>query len=299
MRKAKASLTTPTLLASFAGAIVLWCSVASSWAGSIFLTGHDPDFHSIIGANAAGARTINNAAIDYITDSNFNSFTANGINKFLFVESKISAPSGHLNGVNGITASGFSLGTDFEHHDASTLGAELDELGTKYNAIVVASDFGGVLTQAELNILNARAADIIDFINNDGGLYAMAQGNSGAGLTPNGGHFGFLPFVVSSTVFNQTEVGITVTAFGASLGLTNSDINGNASHNIFTGTFGLDIVDVDRFGNTLTLAGRGTVDMDDGLDNGAIPEPSTVALLALGVFSVLIRSRCKVTHGNN
>jgi hypothetical protein len=48
----------------------------------------------------------------------------------------------------------------------------------------VASDFGGILTQAELNILNADSSNIINFPNSGGGLYAMAEHNSGAGLTP-------------------------------------------------------------------------------------------------------------------
>jgi hypothetical protein len=34
-----------------------------------------------------------------------------------------------------------------------------------------------------------------------------------------------------------------LTAAGLSLGLTNSDINGNFSHNIFTATGGMNIVD--------------------------------------------------------
>lgn len=160
------------------------------WAGSIFLTGHDPDFHASGGpGNPIGAQNINNAAINFVTDPMFNVFSANGINEFLFVESKISPPSGHRNGVNGLTASGFSQGIDFEHHDSTTLDAELNLLGTKYSAIVVASDFGGVFTQAELDILNARSSDIVDFINADGGIYAMAESNEGAGLTPSGGFF--------------------------------------------------------------------------------------------------------------
>lgn len=226
-------------------------------AGSIFLTGHDPDFHAFIGGNATGAININNAAIDFILDPGFNSFAATATLDFLFVESFISPPGGHVNGVNGILASGYTAGVDFEHHDASTLNAELDLLGTKYAGIVVASDFGGVLTSAELDILNARRPDIVAFLNAGGGLYAMAESNSQGQLTPNGGQFGFLPFIVTSLQLNQGESGYTVTPFGASLGLTNSDINNNASHNIFNGTpLGLSVVDNDAQGNIISLAGR-------------------------------------------
>jgi len=231
----------------------------ASWAGSIFLTGHDPDFHAFLGANATGARHINQAAIGFIQDPLFNPFVAGGVNKFLFVQSNITPPGGHTNGLNGIVASGFTAGTDFDQVNAFALNTALDALGTSYSAIVVASDFGGILTQAELDILNTRSGDIINFLNAGGGLYAMAEGNNGAGLTPGGGWFGFLPFVVSSTAFNVNEVGNTVTPFGASLGLTNADANSNASHNIFQGTFGLDVVDIQPSGNILSLAGRGQV----------------------------------------
>ena len=257
-------------------------------AGSIFLTGHDPDFHASLGGNLTGARNINTTAINFITDPAFNSFKANGVNKFLFVESSISPPSGHTVGKNGIVASGYAEGTDFVHANASTLSAALDQLGTTYNAIVVASDYGGILTSAELNILNARSSDIISFLNAGGGIYAMAESNSQGALTTGSTLFGFLPFIFSTTQFNQTEIGITVTPFGASLGLTNADVNGNASHNIFNDDFGLNIVDLDSQSNILTIAGRAQV-----TPIGVVPEPETYAMLlaGLGLLGFVVRRR--------
>jgi len=117
-------------------------------------------------------------------DPAFNPYAAGGVNKFLFVESTISVPGGHVVGKTGIVASGYVEGVNFDSYNASTLNAALNNLGTTYSAIVVASDFGGILTQAELNILNNRANDIITFLNNGGGLFAMAESNGGAGLTP-------------------------------------------------------------------------------------------------------------------
>jgi hypothetical protein len=251
--------------------------------GSIFLTGHDPDFHAVLGGNAAGSIAINQTAIGFVTDPAFNTFADGGIDKFLFVESKMVAPSGHTAGVAGIVASGYALGTDFEHHDATTLDAELDLLGTKYNAIVVGSDFGGILTQAELDILNARSTDIIAFLNAGGGLYALSESNGGAGLTPSGGRYGFLPFVVASAALDQPENGNTLTTFGASLGLTTSDINGNASHAIFTGTGGLQVVDNDPQENILTIAGRGFI-TPGGVDEFAIPTLSSWGLLVCALL---------------
>jgi hypothetical protein len=226
-------------------------------AGSVFVTGHDPDFHAYLGANALGAQHINQVGIGFIMDPAFNPYVMGGATKFLFVESNISPPGGHVEGKLGVVASGYVEGTDFEKHDAYTLDGELNMLGTKYGGIVIASDFGGILTQAELGILNARRADIIAFLNSGGGLYGMAESNNGAHLTPLGGQWDFLPEVVSSVPLDQYEVGNTVTPFGASLGLTDADVNSNASHNVFDVVpTGWEVVDNDAAGRHLTLACR-------------------------------------------
>jgi len=248
--------------------------------GSVFLTGHDPDFHAILGGNGLGAQHINQTAIGFIQDPAFNPYFAGGVHRFLFVESSIVPPPGHTVGMAGIIASGYTLGVDFDHADASTLNAALNGLGTAYSGIVVASDFGGILTQAELDILNARASDIADFVNSGGGLYAMAEGNSGAHLTPNGGWFNFVPTVTSSAALDQSEVGNTVTPFGAGLGLTNGDVNGNASHSIFLNLGGLQAVDLDAAGHILSAAGRVN-----------IPGPGGAVLVVLGGVVAFRRRR--------
>ena len=254
-------------------------SAEAGIVGSIFLTGHDPDFHAFAGGNTAGAAQINVDAINFVTDPSFNTFSQEGIKKFLYVTSSIVPPAGHVDGTNGLLSSGYVLGTDFDRADASTLVSALGKLGTTYDALVIASDYGGILTQAELDILDAHSGDIINFLNKGGGIYAMAESDSGAGLTPNGGFFGYLPFVISSAQKNQSEVGVHVTLFGSSLGLTDADVNGNASHNIFTGTGGLSVVDYDSSGAILSLAGRGAV-----TSTGLAPEPASICLVAAGLL---------------
>ena len=44
-----------------------------------------------------------------------------------------------------------------------------------YDVIIVASDYGGWLRQDELDILNDRADDVVDFVNAGGGLIALAE----------------------------------------------------------------------------------------------------------------------------
>jgi hypothetical protein len=267
-----------SILSGAATALALLVGVpAAAIAGSIFLTGHDPDFHASLGGNLSGAQHINQSAISFIQDPLFNPYVASAP-KFLYVQSAISPPSGHTNGENGIIASGYTAGVNFDLATAATLGTALDQLGTGYSAIVVASDFGGILTQAELDILNARSSDIIAFLNGGGGLYAMAESNSGAGLTPGGGLFGYLPFIVTSNQLNQSEVGNTVTPFGLSLGLTDADVNGNASHNVFAGSAGMNVVDYDSQGHILSLAVRAQI-----TPGGVVPEPGSLALLAVGL----------------
>ena len=141
--------------------LVTMISSSQALATGIFVTGHDPDFHALVGSNnATGAININDVAIKFIMDPVFNPFVAGGNQHFLFVECDTCAvPGGHVNGALGITASagGFPPGTTFETHGAADgLATELTKLGTKYSAIVIGSDFGGMLTQAELSLLNMR-----------------------------------------------------------------------------------------------------------------------------------------------
>jgi hypothetical protein len=91
-------------------------------------------------------------------------------------------------------------------------------------------------------------------------------------------NYGFLPFIVSAASVSQSETGFTVTPFGASLGLLNSDINGNFSHAIFTSFGGFDVVDMDANGNVVSIA-----------ISGIIPEPSTFVLACLSLVAGIRR----------
>ena len=256
------------------------------FAGAIFLTGHDPDFHATeMPGHMTGAQNITRAALQYILDPLFNPYVSTAP-KFLFVESRIPAPNGHAPGVNGMVATGYTAGVHFEHHDATTLSGELNLLGTKYAGLVVASDFGGLLTGAELGILNSRSSDIIKFLNSGGGLYAMANTNTQAQLTKGVEPYGYLPFIVTATPTGQVETDFKLTPFGTSLGITDADVNHNYSHVVFTQAFNMSVVDVDSKGNIVTLATRNLVQTPV-----ESPEPGTTALMAAGMAVLILRRK--------
>jgi hypothetical protein len=266
-------------------------SGGSAWAatgGSIFITGHDPVWHSAIGGNTVGAKNLAETGIDYARNGSST--------KFLFIEAKNDpVPSGNAY-ENPFLSSSLKYTGQYDVMDFADLTGLSNFRTTlnNYSAIVVASDHGGMLGADELDYLNDHSADIIDYLNNGGGLAAFGESNATGqiGATP---RFQFLPFLVSSSDFQASEVANQVTAFGASLGLTDFDVNGNFSHNYFSGTGGMTPVDLYN-GNPeipLTLAFRGTV-TDTGVNT---PETaSTFALLAGGLLTLTVVRRKVCAH---
>jgi hypothetical protein len=256
-----------------------------SFSGSIFLTGHDPVWHSAWGPNPAGAVNFSRIMIEY---------ARNGSTlPFLYVESKnVPIPGGNDREAPFLASHiGYAPG-DYVVMDAADLGALPDFRAAlnSYSAIVVASDHGGMLTFSELQFLNAHSADIIDYLNDGGGLAAAAESNDTSliGSTP---RFGFLPFVIGAVDDTVVEVGNTLTPFGESLGLLTSDINNNFSHNFFTAAGGMTQVDLLNGdpNRPLSLAFRGLIDV------GGVQTPDAGAtglmLMLAGTGLCLFRRR--------
>jgi len=275
-------------LKSFWASVVAtaFCATISSaaLAGPVFLTGHDPDFHAQPGAGAGG--NLLTAGINYATSGSSTTFGG----KFLWVESNITPPGGHLRGENGLIAIGMTAGTHYDAVDAAGFASLSNAALSGYSAIAVASSFGGTLTRAELDALIARSADIAAFINAGGGLFASSEcypcgANLLAGATAPS-LFGFLPVNVTSI---GASAPFTVTAFGASLGLTNADMN-DPTHNSFGLIGGLNVVDTDSAGNATTLAG--IVNLQGG-GFVPVPEPGTLAILTFGLVGMAVVRRRK------
>ena len=244
---------------------------SSANAGLVYLTGHDPDFHS---QDAIGGKNQLNVALNYVTGGSYN----NGTTKFLWVESNLPATSGHRIGFDGLAAIGVGAGNVDRVNAAGLAGVNFGA----YSAIVVASTFGGMLTSAEINALIARSGDIANFVNAGGGLAAFAEcfqtavcdgSNTAAPTTL----FGYLPITVTSVT---TVAPYFVTPLGASLGLTNADVSECCTHNSFGATGGLGVVDRDQNGIATTLAGN--VQITGGGFTPTIPEPATWGLMLLG-----------------
>ena len=268
-------VTTPwSIAARVLTALALAVPVGDALAGSIFVSGHDSDFHAFLGGNAVGAQDIIVDSLIFARDGN----TA----PILFIQSNLdNLPLGdHTDSAQGLQASGYSPGSTPGNHyvtvDAATfLTTDL----SLYSAIFIPSDHGGTLTGNDLQALDARTTDIIAYLNSGGGLVAFAEDGFRVPATvgPQPVNFGFLPFLVTSAALSQFEGGNLLTPFGASLGLSVGDINGNFSHNIFTSTGGMNVVDTFGNGQILSLGFRGQI------STGGVPEPATLTLLGIGL----------------
>lgn len=277
------------LLAAAAVAGLLTSGTAH--AGSIFLTGHDPDFHSQDDADAAHLLTVG-LSFALGGTSNFN----DNLHKILWVESFTAVTSGHRRGANGLTTVGLTSGQDYDWVDAA--GFATANL-SNYTAIGVASSFGGMFTSAELNAMILRSADIAAYINAGGGLFASAECDSGSACdasnmsAPHGSMYGYLPVTVSSI---PPSPPFFPTAFGTSLGLDFDDLN-DPTHNSFGLIGGLTAVDLDSADpkHATTLAGNVRIG-DGGFTPTDVPEPLTVSLFGAG-FAGLVALRRRKAKG--
>lgn len=260
----------------------------TAWAGPVFLTGHDPDFHA---QGNAGARNLLTSGLAFVTGGTyvagqtFAGTSTLGTGRFLWVEGRYPTPSGHLVGEAGLGAIGLTLGVDYDRANASELASVNF---SNYSAIAVASTFGALFWQAELDAMIARTADIEAFINAGGGLFAASESEQHGGHLGGSTPYGYLPITVTITnnvgSFVPTAVGA-----GAPYLLTTVDLN-SPTHNSFTAVGGLDVLDRDGggTGNPTTLAG--VVNIGGG-GFTPVPEPGVLTLLALGLLGLGVISR--------
>ena len=247
----------------------------TTWAGNVFVTGHDPDFHAALGPNPTGAINVIQRALDFARNGN----TA----PILYIQSNTNnnALGDHTDSEPGLIASGYTAGNTPGNFYVKVDAAQFATANlADYSALFVPSDHGGSLTGDDLIALTARATDIVSYVNSGGGLVALVEDGFRTQLSaaPTPPNFSFLPNLVSSAAVSQGETGFTVTPFGASLGLTNADVNSNFSHGVFTSFPGYNVVDVDAAGNVISIA-----------LSGLIPEPTSLGLSFAGLLILATR----------
>src|SRR3954464_13439089 len=97
-------------IARLAAGLALCAAPCAVHAGSVFLTGHDPDFHSQPGLGSGDVLLAK--GLGFVTGGTFNDGLAS--TKFLWVESDIAAPGGHVKGYDSLDDVGAVLGVDYD-----------------------------------------------------------------------------------------------------------------------------------------------------------------------------------------
>ncbi|MDQ6746633.1 MAG: hypothetical protein M3010_00800, partial [Candidatus Dormibacteraeota bacterium] len=227
----------------------------------VVVTGDDPDVHAHSGPNAVGAQHVIQAAVRFVT-------RGKAAPRLLLV-TDLRDPGGPLHGDPrlGLRAAGYRC--DIADQGSGTPGVlDLHTVGfTTYDAVVVASDFGGWLRQDELDILDSRRADLAAFLGAGGGVVALAEGGATgvAGSRPLTSHgwFDFLPVAWPAVPVSEYEAGISVTPAAAALGLTAADEARNYLHATFAPPPGATLLASDAAGRAITFS--------MSLSGGALP----------------------------
>lgn len=166
-----------------------------------WFSGGDADALAVSNSNARDLVTL---ILTYVTWGT----VGDSAHKFLWVESKAPPLVSHVTSATCLPLLGLTLGVDYDWMDGTEFTTA--NLNT-YTAICVASTSAGMLTSIELNALNSRSLDIVNFTK-QGGSIAMF-----AGLETNS--YSWLPVAISvSQVANNS--GFSATAIGSNFGLT-------------------------------------------------------------------------------
>jgi hypothetical protein len=248
-----------------AGLMLLLLPAGSAWAGKVWATGHDADYH----CNGGSASSTTNQCHYVLTAVNY-------------VRSGAPDPTKKVLALDNLglrlDSSLTSLGIPHDTVDPRSAAFGTTPFSTDtYSAIAVASDYtcGGCDlnhppgTTTDSDAINARAGDFTAFFNAGGGVLALAGADHGGGSGANV-YYNFMPLPVGGVAVSPP---FCLTAPGAALGLedqrcpdaakrtgTHDDINPYATHNSFnnpdpSGAVKVAETDAENFAETLFADG--------------------------------------------
>ena len=261
-----------------------------SFAGNIWLTGHDADLHCSFGGQQCNHF---GTALDFARQG-----ATNKALPLLFLDSGTELGTASANAFSKAKNSVEGAGNAFNFLVVDPTSAGFASLAfNAFSAIVVASDSscGGCDNDAaDIAAINARTSDIASFFNAGGGLvYFAGAGNFAS-------YYDSVP--VGATAVAVTSP-FTLTAAGLGVGLSNvlNDANCCATHNSFAlpgSGSALQVAETDAAGVAETLFASGAVITDGGIvtdsgGGGSVPEPASLGLLGLGALALGFTRRRK------
>ncbi len=255
--------------------------VSSLNAGSIFLTGHDIDLHN----NADGYSKV---ILDYLRGSGTGSEIAAADYKVGAL--RTTGVGTYFAPTNG----GFSVDVrdPGSFADAAAFSAWLGTISVLQ--IASHTSCGGcALTTTSSNTINGYAAQIASFFNAGGDIWGNTSGSLGT-------YYNFLPASALATgAAISGSTGFLPTAEGTAIGITATMANGDQTHNRFTSYAAAFTVFEVRpnaslpGGNEIISIGFRDGRITDGGVESGVPEPSTYAMMAMGLVGLAYSRRKK------